>query len=180
MPSACCNGCSNRASGRPEMKLQRSSAYCPLLTFRYPFALRYRRARPGRSIQLFSLCSLCLCALCVQKRSGRHLLHAIDVHCLEAAFDTEDTEAQRTQRNLVLSRPFDTSGRTGIGASASGRKPPVGRCDLREAAREGAVLVDQAVPEVEDVLHSVVPPCSFVSCAGVGELVRVRRLAAHR
>lgn len=29
----------------------------------------------------------------------------------------------------------------------------VGRCDLGEAAREGAVLIDQAVPEFEDVLH---------------------------
>ena len=80
--------------------------------------------------QFPSLCSLCLCALCVQRGPRGHAMHGIDVCCWEAASDTEDTEAQRTQRNVRLSRPFDTSGRTGMGgmradtgASAQGSEP---------------------------------------------------------
>src|SRR5438874_2522928 len=79
--------------------------------------------------QLLSLCPLCLCVLCVQGRSAEHLPHHIEVRGPKAAFDTEDTETQRTQRNFGyfssgLSKPFDTSGRTGVvGASAQGSKP---------------------------------------------------------
>src|SRR5438105_590882 len=58
-----------------------------------------------------SLCSLCLCALCVQRRLRGHALLGIDLCCSGAAFDTEVTEAQRTQRNFGyfssgLSKPF--------------------------------------------------------------------------
>src|SRR2546430_16472540 len=153
------------------MKRLRTSALCPERTLARhpcPFALRYRRApdhpevsndlryrraRPGRSMaQLLSLCPLCLCVLCVQGRSAEHLPHHIEVRGPKAAFDTEDTEAQRTQRNFGYSAsglskpflrylrtcrtsgpsipqddrgPFDTSGRTGVGGtrmSAQGSK----------------------------------------------------------
>src|SRR5438067_10980224 len=85
---------------------------CALARRPRPFALRYRRARAGRPVaQLPSLCSLCLCALCVQRRPRGHALFGIDLCWSEAAFDTEDTETQRTQRNiryflLCLSKPF--------------------------------------------------------------------------
>src|SRR5204863_1094303 len=78
---------------------------------------------PTSIAQLSSLCSLCLCALCVQRTSRGGVLHGIEVRCWELAFDTENTEAQRTQRNFryfssCLSKPFDTSGRTGVRSAA--------------------------------------------------------------
>src|SRR5205085_418917 len=44
-----------------------------------------------------SLCSLWLCAPCVERRPFRRGLHGREVHCSEAAFNTEGTETQRTQ-----------------------------------------------------------------------------------
>src|SRR5258705_1178706 len=69
---------------------------------------------PTSIAQLSSLCSLCLCALCVQRTPRGGVLHGIEVCCWEVAFDTEDTEAQRTQRKFRyfssgLCKPFDTS-----------------------------------------------------------------------
>src|SRR5439155_19932224 len=98
------------------------------------FALRYRRACSGRTRNIeVSLCPLCLCALCVQRELPGLVLRDIDVCCWKAAFDTGDTEAQRTQRNFRLSKPFlrylrtcRTSGRTGVDGmrvSATGSKP---------------------------------------------------------
>src|SRR5438552_15036774 len=104
------------------MKHERASSFGPVRTLRpRPFALRYRRACSGRMRYIeVSLCPLCLCALCVQRKLQGLVLRDIDVCCWKAAFDTEDTEAQRTQRNFRyfssgLSKPFDTSGRTGVG-----------------------------------------------------------------
>src|SRR5438552_7357038 len=88
------------------MKHDRASSFGPVRTLRpRPFALRYRRACSGwtRNIEV-SLCPLCLCALCVQRKLPGLVLRDIDVCCWKAAFDTEDTEAQRTQRNFRLSK----------------------------------------------------------------------------
>src|SRR5437773_289718 len=56
-------------------------------------------------IQLRSLCPPFIGVLCVQAISAQHLPHHIEVRGPKAAFDTEDTETQRTQRNFGYSSP---------------------------------------------------------------------------
>src|SRR5258706_9126616 len=131
------------------MKHRRMMAFCPERTKTMDYVVFQIAEFP-------SLCSLCLCALCVQRRPRGHALHGIDLCCSEAAFDTEDTEAQRTQRNFRyfssgLSKPFlrylrtcRISGRTGVDGirvSASGRKlhlipSPVHACRAARSALE--------------------------------------------
>src|SRR5439155_11809806 len=88
--------------------MQRTYAHCPERT---PEATSVRAERVWTKtmdcvvfqIAHFpSLCSRCLCVLCVQGRPRGHALHGIDVCCGEAASDTEDTEAQRTQRKTGM------------------------------------------------------------------------------
>ena len=69
--------------------------------------------------------------LCVQRTPRGGVLHGIEVCCWEVAFDTEDTEAQRTQRkfryfSFGLSKRFRYLRRTGRGCMrvpATGSKP---------------------------------------------------------
>src|SRR5437868_9529714 len=97
-----------------------------------PFALRYRRACLGRTrnIRNSSVFSVPLCPLCqTQPPSSTHRCQA--ARAPEVFFEhrghrgTEDTEKAIGQLGGPR-RPFDTSGRTGVGGtgvSAQGRKP---------------------------------------------------------